>query len=291
MLYDIGLRIAYDYETPASGARHMLRVLPLTVPGVQRLIAGSLTIRPQPSERSDFTDFFGNPASSVLIRPSHDHFELRLQARVQVEIAEPSADLTPTLDALAQDLALVRTLDASSPHHFVADSPRLPQSAVIARWARSFADKGLTVRGIAEAMCTAIHRDFAYDPKATTVDTPATRAFELKKGVCQDFAHVMILGLRSLGIPAGYVSGYLRTIPPPGQERLEGADAMHAWVRLWCGGAAGWLELDPTNNIAAGSDHIRAAFGRDYSDVAPVIGVLKSYGSHTTLQQVDVVPV
>jgi transglutaminase-like putative cysteine protease len=97
--------------------------------------------------------------------------------------------------------------------------------------------------------------------------------------------------LRSIGIPAGYVSGYLRTIPPAGKERLEGADAMHAWVRAWCGKAMGWMEWDPTNNIMAGSDHIRVGYGRDYSDVAPVIGILKSYGSHKTEQAVDVVPV
>jgi transglutaminase-like putative cysteine protease len=109
--------------------------------------------------------------------------------------------------------------------------------------------------------------------------------------VCQDFSHVLIMALRSLGIPAGYVSGFLRTIPPPGKERLEGADAMHAWVRVWCGEADGYIELDPTNDIPAGSDHIVVGYGRDYADVAPVIGVLKSYGNQKITQAVDVVPV
>ncbi len=124
-----------------------------------------------------------------------------------------------------------------------------------------------------------------------TVDTTTAQAFALKRGVCQDFSHVMITALRSLGIPAGYVSGYLRTLPPPGKERLEGADAMHAWVRIWCGGLAGWVEYDPTNDIQAGTDHIVVGYGRDYADVAPVIGALKSYGRQQTLQAVDVIPV
>ena len=155
----------------------------------------------------------------------------------------------------------------------------------------SIARDGMTVQEIGTAICERIHADFTYDAEATSVETTPIEAFRLKRGVCQDFTHVMIVALRSLGIPAGYVSGYLRTIPPPGKERLEGADAMHAWVRVWCGRASGWMEWDPTNNIMAGSDHIRVGYGRDYSDVAPVIGILKSYGSHTTEQAVDVVPV
>jgi transglutaminase-like putative cysteine protease len=149
----------------------------------------------------------------------------------------------------------------------------------------------MTVRAIATAICARIHMDFTYDPKATSVNTTPSEAFKLKRGVCQDFTHVMIVALRSLGIPAGYVSGFLRTIPPPGKERLEGADAMHAWVRYWGGRVNGWMELDPTNDIPAGTDHIVVAYGRDYADVAPVIGVLKGYGQHKTTQAVDVIPV
>jgi transglutaminase-like putative cysteine protease len=139
--------------------------------------------------------------------------------------------------------------------------------------------------------CLAIHRDFAYDRKATRVDTLATEAFALKRGVCQDFAHVMIAGLRGVGIPAGYVSGFLRTIPPKGKPRLEGADAMHAWVRAWCGQGAGWLEFDPTNAMAAGPDHIVIGYGRDYADISPIVGMLKTSGGHEATQSVDVVRV
>ena len=131
----------------------------------------------------------------------------------------------------------------------------------------------------------------SFDPEATTVDTPPAEAFARRHGVCQDFAQVMIACLRGIGIPAGYVSGFLRTNPPPGQPRLEGADAMHAWVRAWCGRQTGWIEFDPTNAIAAGIDHILVARGRDYGDVAPVKGVLRIAGDQKTEHAVDVIPV
>ncbi len=130
----------------------------------------------------------------------------------------------------------------------------------------------------------------SYDPDATEVDTPMADAFMARHGVCQDFSHIMISGLRSLGIPAGYVSGFLRTMPPPGKPRLEGADAMHAWVRAWCGADAGWIEYDPTNAISAGQDHIVVARGRDYSDVSPIKGVLRASGRQHTDLSVDVIP-
>ena len=129
-----------------------------------------------------------------------------------------------------------------------------------------------------------------FDPKATTVDTPATEAFAKRHGVCQDFSHIMIACLRGIGIPAGYVSGFLRTLPPPGKPRLEGADAMHAWVRAWCGPEAGWIEFDPTNDKLAGEDHIVVAYGRDYSDVSPIKGTMRISGGQKSKQAVDVIP-
>ena len=147
-----------------------------------------------------------------------------------------------------------------------------------------------SVQALAERLCNRINNDFAYDTEATTVATHAYDAFRLKRGVCQDFSHVMIAGMRGLGVPAGYVSGFLRTIPPPGKERLEGADAMHAWVRVWCGREAGWLEFDPTNGMRAGDDHITVGYGRDYSDVAPIVGIVKIAGGQAAEQSVDVIP-
>ena len=119
-----------------------------------------------------------------------------------------------------------------------------------------------------------INTEFKYDPKATVISTPLKEVFEKRHGVCQDFAHVMIAGLRGLGLPAAYVSGYLRTIPPPGKPRLQGADATHAWVSLWCGAELGWVDFDPTNDLLVANDHIVLAVGRDFSDVSPVDGII-----------------
>lgn len=290
MLYDLSLHMGYLYDTPAFGARHMIRVMPLSIPGRQRLIAGSLSISPTPDERSAFTDFFQLRTTSVFLRAPHEAFDIRMQARVQVESMPLPADLSPALPGLREELATVCSLDPDSPHHIAGTSPRIPADPSIAAWAREFVTGRMTVREIASGLCARIHKDFAYDPKATDVDTTPAEAFRKKRGVCQDFSHILIAALRSLGIPAGYVSGFIRTIPPPGKERLAGADAMHAWVRIWCGASTGYIELDPTNNIPASSDHIVVGYGRDYADVAPVIGVLKSYGSHKTIQAVDVIP-
>ena len=290
MLYDLSLHMGYIYDVPASGARHILRLMPLSLPNRQRLIAGSVKITPGPDEQSHFTDFFQHPATSILVREPHERLDIRMQARVQVESQPVGADFSPLLAKLPEEINDCWSIDPSSPHHFLGSSPRLPDTREIADYSRQWKAANLTTLQIAHAVCAQVHKDFVYDTEATTVDTTPREAFRLKRGVCQDFSHVMIIALRSLGIPAGYVSGFLRTIPPPGKERLEGADAMHAWVRIWCGETAGWIELDPTNNIPAGTDHIVVAYGRDYSDVAPVIGVLKSYGNQEAVQAVDVIP-
>jgi len=291
MLYDITMKITYTYEVGVSGARHVVRVLPLTLAKGQRLIAGTVSVDPQPEERTDFIDFFGNPASSISFRKSHQELEIRMQSRVQVEAQPALADISPVVGNITDETFACWTLEPESPHHFLGVSPRLPDSTEIAKWARAIVKPDLSIREAATRICSAIHSEFTYVPGATKVNTPVGEAFTLKKGVCQDFTHIMIVALRSLDIPAGYVSGFLRTIPPAGKERLEGADAMHAWVRVWCGRATGWMEWDPTNDMMAGTDHIRVAYGRDYSDVAPVIGILKIYGGHTTDQAVDVIPV
>jgi transglutaminase-like putative cysteine protease len=173
----------------------------------------------------------------------------------------------------------------------VAASPRVPLSRAITAYARQSVERTPTVHAAALDFCLSIHRDFAYDNKATKVDTSPIDAFNLRRGVCQDFVHIMIAGLRGVGIPAGYVSGFLRTIPPEGKPRLEGADAMHAWVRAWCGVHMGWIDFDPTNAMIAGSDHITIGHGRDYADISPIVGVLRTSGSHETKQSVDVIRV
>jgi transglutaminase-like putative cysteine protease len=136
-----------------------------------------------------------------------------------------------------------------------------------------------------------IKRDFVYDTRATEISTPLRDVFEKRRGVCQDFAHIMIAGLRGLGLPAAYVSGYLRTTPPPGRPRLQGADATHAWVSVWCGADLGWLDFDPTNDLVIGNDHVVLAVGRDYTDVSPVDGVIVGSRKQKLAVAVDVIPV
>ena len=291
MLYDIRLHLHYDYAAAAGGSRHHVHVAPQTISGVQRVIASSLSFSPTPTERSDFLDFFGNAVTSIALRGSYEALDVRMSARVSVERPEPGLDVSPEIADLSGEISAVRSLSPQAPHHFIAASDHVDLDAGITGYARESLVRGSSVTGVATDFCNRIYNDFAYDGEATTVATKAADAFALKRGVCQDFTHVMIAGLRGLGIPAGYVSGFLRTIPPAGKERLEGADAMHAWVRVWCGREAGWQEFDPTNGMRASNDHITVGHGRDYSDVAPIVGVLRTTGSQTGEQAVDVMPV
>jgi transglutaminase-like putative cysteine protease len=291
MLYDVRLELSYDYDAPVHGGRHLIRVAPITVPGVQRVVASSMAFEPRPQRVSGFIDFFGNAATTIAYTDPHDRLDIRLTARVLVEDAQPPADLSPTIAKLQQEIARFWSVASDSPHHFLSASPRVPLVPAISTYARDIAGDAPSVMASAMALCLAIHRDFAYDPRATDVETRPDEAFALRKGVCQDFAHVMIAGLRGIGVPAGYVSGFLRTNPPPGKARLEGADAMHAWVRVWCGSHVGWVEFDPTNAMIAGPDHISIGHGRDYGDVSPIVGVLKTHGSHEAKQSVDVLRV
>lgn len=291
MIYDIRLAITYHYENPGGTGRSLLRLMPADLPGEQRRLAGVLAIEPPSYERREMQDFFGNGAVEVSFREAHSEITFRIAARVERIAEAPGFDISPDLARLAGEISDYPGLEGNAPHHFVGASPRVPTLAEITAYARDCTAGTRTaletVRALGEAFC----RDMLYDPEATTVDTPPSEAFARRHGVCQDFAQMMIAGLRGLGIPAGYVSGFLRTNPPPGGERLEGADAMHAWVRAWCGREIGWVEYDPTNAVMVGSDHVVIARGRDYGDVAPVKGVLRMTGGQTSEQAVDVLPV
>tara|TARA_R110002020_G_scaffold136630_23_gene304874 strand:- start:8527 stop:9414 length:888 start_codon:yes stop_codon:yes gene_type:complete len=291
MRYDIKLTIDYIFETPAAGARQILHVMPLAIEGRQRLIAGSIHVEPQPAMRQDRLDFFGNSLTELAFNEPHNDIIIALKARVEVIGGAAPRSESPDLPELARALDALTDLGSRSPQHFLAASPYAPPDTAIARWARSHLQPGRQTAEIVATLGQALHREMRFDAEATTVDTPAAEAFAARHGVCQDFTHIMIVALRSLGIPSGYVSGYLRTLPPPGQERLEGADAMHAWVSAWCGPSAGWVEYDPTNAVFAGIDHIVVAYGRDYADLAPVRGAMRTAGGQKTSQSVDVVPV
>ncbi len=291
MLYDVRLELHYDYDASVHGDRHLVRVTPISIPRVQRVIASALSFDPRPDQETTFTDYFGNLVTTIAYSGYHDHLDVRLSARVQLEEQQAPADLSPTLSGLLDELAGLWSVAPGSPQHFLAASPRVPLEPAITAYARDCVERTPSVQAAALELCLRIHREFRYDREATKVDTSPGEAFALKRGVCQDFVHVMIAGLRGVGIPAAYVSGFLRTLAPDGEPRLEGADAMHAWVRVWCGQHAGWIEFDPTNAMLAGSDHITIGHGRDYSDISPIVGVLRTSGEHTAKQSVDVVRV
>jgi transglutaminase-like putative cysteine protease len=221
--------------------------------------------------------------------------QLRIESSFTVEVAPPPVDYaeveSPTVAQL-RAMALARPdLTRAGPATYLFASPIAEPSPEIARWAQALIAEDMPVVEAGATLMRAIHREFAYDSKATRADTPPLEAFRARHGVCQDFAHVMIVAARALGLPAAYVSGYLRTFPPPGMQRLVGADAMHAWAALWCGEALGWVGFDPTNDAFAATDHIFVAMGRDYGDVAPLDGVFRGRARQTMFFSVDVAPV
>ncbi|MES2664939.1 MAG: transglutaminase family protein [Pseudomonadota bacterium] len=291
MIYDIKLRISYDYAHLAAVGRHVACILPRDLGAGQRLIAGLLDITPRPSERVDRVDFFGNRLSEFGFRNPHLGLALTMTARIDRNDLPPQMADSVALADLPRAIAGLADLGPDSALHYLSPSVRVPPDPAMTAFARAHLTAGMTVAEAVLALNGALYRHMTFDAKATHVDTPASEAFAKRHGVCQDFSHILITCLRGIGIPAGYVSGFLRTLPPPGKPRLEGADAMHAWVRAWCGPRLGWIEVDPTNNKLAGLDHIVVARGRDYSDVAPIKGVMRGSGRQKSRQAVDVVPV
>lgn len=290
MFYDITLRISYSFGNNLASGRQLLRVMPKDLPKRQRVIAATLTFEPRPDERGDSVDFFGNSIVMAAYQSVRREISFAVQARVRRMAAPLVLDLSPDIVRLAGDIAQYQRLDGQSPHHFSGSSPRIKPDSAVTAFARRCCKPGMTVYESAMSLNQALYKEMQFDAKATDVNTPASVAFKTRRGVCQDFAHIMITALRAIGIPAGYVSGFLRTSAPKGKPRLAGADAMHAWVTAWCGQDLGWVEFDPTNGVIVANDHIVVATGRDYSDVTPVAGVLKTAGSQRTKQAVDVVP-
>ncbi|MEL6523909.1 MAG: transglutaminase family protein [Pseudomonadota bacterium] len=290
MIYSIRLTIKHCYDQPAANGRHLIRVLPTTLPGRQYLKMHLLDITPEPYGRSESTDFFGNSIFTCTHRDPHRDMKIRLDCRVEVKEPAVWNDRSPRVTQVCNAWKASTDLSDGSPLHFLGPTARLAPDPAIEDFARGVSMPHLSTMATVVQLGQAIYDRMTFDDTATTVDTDASEAFRLQRGVCQDFTHIMILGLQALGIPAGYVSGYLRTIPPEGGVRLEGVDAMHAWVRAWCGPDQGWIEYDPTNATLVGADHIVVGYGRDYTDVSPVRGHLRSSGGQTNSQAVDVEP-
>lgn len=274
MIYDIKHVTTYSYPSQVSYARCALRLKPLSGDG-QRLQSHSVDIRPRPSERTARVDFFGTEVETVLIDAPHRLLKIESRSRVDVDRHPPARDAgSPAWERVREAAFEAEKFDAASPVNYLFASSLTPIQPDISAYALQSFSPGRGVLSGAVELMRRVYTDFKYDPKATVISTPLAEVFEKRHGVCQDFAHVMIAGLRGLGLPAAYVSGYLRTIPPPGQKRLEGADASHAWVAVWCGDEMGWVGLDPTNDILVANHHIALAIGRDFSDVSPVDGMI-----------------
>jgi transglutaminase-like putative cysteine protease len=291
MIYDIRQITTCNYASPVAYARHVLRLTPINR-DAQRVNVSALQIFPEPVQQREGTDFFGNRLTWIVLDEPHDKLTVKTSARIAINTAAaPIPADTPAWESIRDEVFMTADISAMSPAHFLFPSRLVPLDPDIRAYAReSFAAGRPLLEGAAEVM-KRIHADFAYDTEATNVKTTPSTSFALRRGVCQDFAHIMISGLRGIGLPAAYVSGYLRTIPRPGSPRLQGADAMHAWVMVWCGTEAGWIGLDPTNDLIAADDHVVLAIGRDYTDVAPMDGVIVASGGQRIDVSVNVTPV
>lgn len=289
MIYAIQHRTTYSYEKPVGFGRCVLRLVPATS-SRQTLLANEISILPDVASEAVATGAFGEVTRIVIIDQLHDRLVIEARSRVDVHAAGAVAVDAFPWEAVSIAAFGSNSLVADAPASFVYPTRRTPTSAAITDYARASFDPGRPIADAAAELMTRIHTDFTYDAEATTVSTPAMTAFAARRGVCQDFAHIMIVALHGLGLPAAYVSGYLRTRPPPGQPRLAGADATHAWVDLWCGPASGWIGFDPTNATLALDNHIVLAVGRDYSDIAPVDGIILGPGKQTIDVEVDVMP-
>lgn len=291
MIYDIRHITSYSYESPVNSAICSLRLSPREGSG-QHVVDSGIEIAPVPAARSKRIDFFGNTVTTIVVEEAHRELRVTSLSRVDVHREQqPHAELTPTWEDIRQTATMFPALDARSPAHHIFPTRLVPLYAPATDYAAASFVQGRPILSGAIELMQRIRKDFRYDPKATLISTPLSDAFEARGGVCQDFAHIMIAGLRGLGLPACYVSGYIRTIQPEGKPRLEGADASHAWVRVWCGEGAGWLGLDPTNALQVNDDFVEVAVGRDYSDVAPLDGVILISGKQTLKVSVDVKPV
>ena len=289
MNYEITHRTLYEYASPVNVSQHVARLTP-RVTATQTCEAFALEIEPAPSVRKTRTDYFGNELCFFSIQEVHQRLEITTRSKVCVKRGRetPVAD-SPAWEQVAHLFFDSVSPDVVEPYEFVFDSPHVRASCALANYAREgFAPETPLLAGTSD-LTRRIFQDFRYDPKATTIATPIEEVWEKRRGVCQDFAHLAIACLRSIGLPARYVSGYLRTRPPEGGERLVGADASHAWFSVFCPGI-GWEDFDPTNNARPGDEHVTVAYGRDFGDVSPVAGILTGGGKHTVDVAVDVAP-
>ncbi|HUS05621.1 MAG TPA: transglutaminase family protein, partial [Bryobacteraceae bacterium] len=279
MTYRIVHKTTYRYKHAVSFGNHAVYLAPRSQVH-HRCESYELLVTPAPAAQSERADYFGNRVSLFTIQEPHEDLIIEARSRVTIHGGATWPKQSMAWDEAAAALPGETTPASLEALQFVFESPRIRPNPEFAAYAAASFPPG---RPLAEALLhftARIHGEFHFDSKATDVRTPPEEVLRKRKGVCQDFAHLQIACLRSLNLPARYVSGYLRTYPPPGRPRLVGADASHAWVSVYCPGA-GWLDLDPTNNVVPSESHVTLAWGRDYSDVSPVRGVILGGKDHT----------
>jgi transglutaminase-like putative cysteine protease len=290
MKYLITHRTVYRYSNDVALCHNEARLLPRDMPW-QQCHPSQLAIRPRPALSVERRDFFGNRVHYFVIQDIHEELEVTVATGVRVLNARPFAASSPSPP---WDQALAALREDPDPEiiearQFALDSPFVVAAPPFRAYAAPSFPPGRPLLNAVADLNRRIHEEFTYDPHFTTIATPLDQVLDERRGVCQDFAHLAIACLRALGLAARYVSGYLETLPPPGQPRLVGADASHAWLAVYVPGV-GWAEFDPTNGCMPGEKHITLAWGRDYGDVPPLKGVMTGGGSHSLEVAVDVMP-
>ena len=284
MLYRVEHATRYRYDAPVSQCQSEVRLTPRSLPW-QVVLESAIEAVPRPAWVDSRKDYFGNDVSSFWIQERHDRFTTVATSRVRVEPRDNIIeDQTPWETARAA-LAEHRAPASLEAFEFVFDSPFVAAHPELAEYARPSFTPGRPLLQAVSELSHRIHDGFAYDPESTSIDTPILEALKMKRGVCQDFSHVMIGALRSMGLAARYVSGYLRS----GSDH-QGAEASHAWVGVFLPDA-GWIDFDPTNDVRPGMDHVTLAWGRDYADVTPMKGVALGGGNQLVDVEVRVTPI
>ena len=288
MRYRVQHTTRYAYGIPVELAAHMVHLRPRQQPW-QAVISERIFTDPMPARRRDGLDHFGNHVTWLFLDLPHADFEVTSESIVEVDRWPPADPATsPPWEAVVE---AARGPDGWQAVEFQFGTPMAPINAAT----RAYVSESFTPgRPVLEALLELnerIYSEFRFRSGVTTISTPVSQVMERREGVCQDFSHAMVSGLRGIGLPARYTSGYIRTKPPPGQTKRQGADQSHAWVGCWLGPALGWIDVDPTNGIIIRDEHVLLGWGRDFSDVSPVRGVILGGGDHSVLVSVDLEPV
>lgn len=288
MRYRITHTTEYNYERQVSVCHNEVHLIPRNLSRQDR-VSYQFNITPLAADYRERTDFFGNHVCYFSIRQPHQQLIVTATSEVLVQAEVPQLDFYQDVswESVCERLHSDDEQDNLEARQYLLDSPLVVGSPALAEYAKPSFSRGQSVMNSVHNLMQRIHSDFAYDPHFTTISTPLDEVLEHRRGVCQDFAHLAIGCLRATGIPARYVSGYVETLPPPGQSRLIGADASHAWFSVYVN-EVGWVDFDPTNNQMPMDRHITLAWGRDYSDVSPMKGVIFGGGKHEVKVSVDV---